>query len=312
MTGRALITGASGFVGPVLRARLEGHGWETLCCGQAGEGGLTPCDVTNPAQVAEVVASGGPFTHVFHLAAMTFVPTAHNDPSGAMAVNLLGTIHLTNVLRALQPAPRLLFIGSAESYGAPAHLPMTEEHPLQPGNPYAISKAAADHYCAYLSRTTPLDIVRVRPFNHSGAGQSDRFVLSSFARQVAEMEAGLRPEELHVGNLDAQRDFLHVADVVAAYEALALRGRPGEAYNVSSGKARAVREALDALLGLTSARPRILPDPARMRPADVPVMYGSHDKISADTGWAPTRGLVDILQDLLDYWRNELAARPAP
>lgn len=309
MSGRALITGASGFVGPVLRAHLESGGWETVCCGQAGEAGLTACDVTDRAQIETVLAEHGPFTHVFHLAAMTFVPAAHSDPSGALAVNLLGTVHLANALRDRGAQARLIYIGSAESYGAPQHLPVAEDHPLNPGNPYAISKAAADQYCAYLSRTTPMDIVRVRPFNHSGAGQSDRFVLSSFARQLAEIEAGLRPPELRVGNLDAARDFLHVADVVAAYGALALRGRAGEAYNVASGTAHRIADALDLLLGLSTADPAVTVDPARMRPAEVPAMYGAHDKLTADTGWQPVRGLRDILEDLLNHWRTALGAR---
>lgn len=309
MSGRALITGASGFVGPVLRARLEAGGWETVCCGQAGEGGLIPCDVTDRARIEAVLSAHGPFTHVFHLAAMTFVPAAHSDPSGAMAVNLLGTIHLAGALRDRGVAARLVYVGSAESYGPPRALPVAEDHPLQPGNPYAISKAAADHYCAYLSKIGALDIVRARPFNHSGAGQSDRFVLSSFARQLAEIEAGIRPPELRVGNLESSRDFLHVGDVVAAYEALALRGRSGEAYNIASGTPHTIASALDQLLALSTAAPAVIPDPARMRPAEVPEMYGAHDKLTRDTGWRPARDLRAVLEDLLGHWRGVVAAR---
>lgn len=311
MTQRALITGASGFVGPILRAHLAASGWETVCCGQAGEGGLIGCDITDRAQIDALLDGAGDLTHVFHLAAMTFVPAAHRDPSGAMAVNLLGTVHLTNALRERGRAVRFLNIGSAEAYGPPHSLPVTEEHPLNPGNPYAISKAAADHYCAYLSKTNALDVVRVRPFNHSGPGQADHFVLSSFARQIAEIEAGLRPAEMHVGNLQPARDFLHVDDVVRAYAALALKGRAGTAYNVCSGTARRIEEVLDILISLSTVRPVVIPDPARMRPVDVPTMYGSYARLEQDTGWKPTHTLEALLASLLDHWRAQLtAAKP--
>lgn len=311
MTRRALITGASGFVGPVLRAHLEASGWETVCCGQAGEGGLIGCDITDRAQIDALLDHAGNITHVFHLAAMTFVPAAHRDPTGAMTVNLLGTVQLTNALRDRGSTARFLNIGSAEAYGPPHSLPVTEDHPLNPGNPYAISKAAADHYCAYLSKTNALDIVRVRPFNHSGPGQTDQFVLSSFARQIAEIEAGHRPAEMHVGNLQPARDFLHVNDVVRAYEALALKGHTGTAYNVCSGSARRIEEVLNILMDLSTVRPVVLPDPGRMRPVDVPTMYGSYARLAQDTGWKPAYTLEALLAALLDHWRAQEAALPA-
>jgi GDP-4-dehydro-6-deoxy-D-mannose reductase len=311
MTQRALITGASGFVGPVLRAHLEAGGWETVCIGQAGEGGLPGCDITDRVEIDALLDHAGAITHVFHLAAMTFVPAAHRDPTTAMQVNLLGTIQLTNALRDRDSKARFVNIGSAEAYGPPQFLPVTEAHPLNPGNPYAISKAAADHYCAYLAKSGALDVVRVRPFNHSGPGQTDQFVLSSFARQIAEIEAGLRAPEIHVGNLTASRDFLHVNDVVRAYEALALRGQTGAAYNVCSGVARSIEEALHILLALSTARPKVVPDPARMRPVDVPVMYGSYDQIMHDTGWRPEHELEYLLTELLHYWRTQVTTEPA-
>jgi GDP-4-dehydro-6-deoxy-D-mannose reductase len=188
---------------------------------------------------------------------------------------------------------------------------MAETHPINPANTYAISKAAADHYCAYLSRIRALDIVRMRPFNHAGPGQADSYVLSSFARQIAEIEAGLRAPLLETGNLEAARDFLHVDDVLRAYEAAALHAPSGEPFNVSSGQAQRIQSALDQLLAMSSAAIEVRPDPARMRPSDVPEVYGSSDKLTTMTGWRPEITFAALLRDLLDYWRSAIADRAA-
>ena len=308
MTRRALITGAAGFAGRHLARRLEGNGWETLRSDREGEG-CVPCDFGVPGDIDALIDGAEGITHVFHLAARTFVPESMSDPSGAFQVNLLGTVHLLARLSRLSAPPRVVFIGSAEAYGPPLSLPVAEDHPLAPQNPYAVSKAAADQYCAYLSRVAKLEIIRVRPFNHSGAGQTPQFVLSSFARQVARIEAGKSEPVLQVGNLDARRDFSHVADVMAAYEMLALHGVPGEAYNVCSGEAVRVGDALELLLARSTAAIRVETDPARMRPVEVAEIRGSNDKLR-HTGWAPEKDFGDILDDLLDYWRKQEAIAP--
>jgi GDP-4-dehydro-6-deoxy-D-mannose reductase len=182
-------------------------------------------------------------------------------------------------------------------------LPLTEDHPLRPTNPYAISKAAADHYCSYLAKTG-FNVVCARPFNHTGPGQSDLFVLSSFARQIARIELGKNPPVLRVGNIQTSRDFSHVSDVVRAYELLALNGKTGEAYNISSGRPTVVRDALDELLNLSSTTITVEQDPERMRPVDVPISYGSHEKLTADVGWRPEIKFETLLKELLDYWRE--------
>lgn len=305
MTRRALITGAAGFAGRHLARRLEGNGWETLCSDRKGEG-CVPCDFGVPGDIDALIDGAEGVTHVFHLAARTFVPESMSDPSGAFQVNLLGTVHLLARLSHLPAPPRVVFIGSAEAYGPPLSLPVAEDHPLAPQNPYAVSKAAADQYCAYLSRVSKLEIIRARPFNHSGAGQTPQFVLSSFARQVARIEAGKSEPVLQVGNLDARRDFSHVADVIAAYEMLALHGVPGEAYNVCSGEAVRVGNALELLLARSSAAIRVETDPARMRPVEVAEIRGSNEKLR-QMGWAPGKAFGDILDDLLDYWRKQEA-----
>lgn len=304
MSGRALITGATGFVGRLLSAYLVEQGWDVVCTGYPPADGAVTLDVTDREQVNAVLEEAGELTHVFHLAAIAFVPTANRDPALAFRVNLLGAVNLTGALVDRGLKARFINIATSEIYGPPQSLPVTEGHPVNPPNPYAISKAAADQYCAYLFHAAGLDVIRMRPFNHSGPGQSDDFVLSNFARQVADIEAGRNEAVVRVGNLKAARDFLHVRDVVRAYEQAALRGRSGEAYNVCSGQARTIQTALDQLLALSNHTIEVRHDPERIRPVDVPEIYGSHDKLSADTGWEPATPFDDILRDLLTYWRG--------
>ncbi len=311
MNKRALVTGAGGFVGTRLSACLEAQGWEVVRSGHPAVTGMLPCDFQDDAAVRALIADAGSLTHVFHLAAIAFVPDAERDPARAMDVNLNGTIRLCAALRELSAPPRLIFVGSSEIYGPPQALPMTESHAISPANAYAVSKAAADLYCAYLSRIRALDIVRMRPFNHAGPGQADSYVLSSFARQVAEIEAGLRPPVLETGNLEAARDFLHVDDVLRAYEAAALHAPAGEAFNVCSGRAQRIQSALDQLLAMSSATIEVRHDPARMRPSDVPEAYGSSAKLTEMTGWRPEIAFDALLRDLLNYWRSSIANRTA-
>ena len=305
--GRALITGAAGFVGTALREFLRGQGWETVCTDLRTPDGddWCACDIGDRHQAIRMMDWAGPVTHVFHLAAVTFVPTAGRDAARTFQINLLGSCHVAACLGEASSQARLVYIGSSEVYGPPQSLPLTEEHPLNPANPYAISKAAADRYCAFLHNSEKMDVVIMRPFNHSGAGQSDHFVLSSFAHQVAQIEAGRFEPVLRVGNLAAKRDFLHVNDVVRAYELAALKGESGEAYNVCSGRAVAIGEAVDKLLAMSSADIRIETDSKRMRAVDVPEARGSHDKLTARTGWEPLTSFDGLLRDLLEYWRGE-------
>lgn len=311
MTGRALITGAAGFVGIRLAARLRQQGWDVVCSGYPATEGMLPCDISDPASVRQLVQDAGELTHVFHLAAIAFVPEADQDPARAITINLNGTIHLCQALRQSAKPPRLIYIGSADAYGPPQFLPTTEDHPLIPYNTYAISKAAADHYCAALSRAKALDCIRMRPFNHTGPGQPDQYVLSSFARQIAAIEAGQHEPILRVGNLEAARDFSHVDDVLRGYELAALHGVPGEAYNICSGKRLPIQEALDRLLAMSAVSIDVQQDPARLRPSDVPEVRGSHEKLTAATGWRPEIGVDTLLRDLLDYWRTELGVNTA-
>jgi len=310
MSGRALVTGAAGFVGQLLCEHLRESGWDVVRSSDGAHDGMLACDIRERAQVDALLEQAGHCTHVFHLAALAFVPLANRKPDTVMAVNLQGTIHLAQALSDHAWDTRLLYIGSADAYGPPRSLPMDESHPLDPQNPYAISKAAADQYCRFQSKTSKLEIVRLRPFNHSGAGQDAQFVLPSFARQIAEIEAGQAEPVLRVGNLEAARDFSHVRDIVRGYALAALKGRPGEAYNLCSGRAHTIQSALDALLAMTGAEIRVEPDPARMRPVDVPRVEGSYRKFESHTAWMPEISFETLLRDLLLSWRARVSAKP--
>jgi len=309
MTRRALITGAEGFVGKTLAAHLQRAKWQVVRAALSGLPGAIACDVTRPEQVRAAVKQAGAVTHVFHLAAVSFLPDATQDPVGAFRVNCEGVVHLIAAVREFAPEARLIYVGSADAYGPPQALPVTEEHPLRPNNPYGISKAAADHYCAYCARAFDLDIVRVRPFNHSGPGQDPRFVLPAFARQIAEIEAELAPPRVRVGNLDAKRDFLHVNDVARAYELIALRGETGAVYNVCSGRPVAISEVGDQLLAMASRPMRLVSDPDLFRPVDLPVLVGDSAKLTARTGWRPEIPIPTTLKDLMEDCRARAAAR---
>lgn len=306
MNRRVLVTGANGFVGGYLCRELADHGYDVVC-GVSGPGALPwpswEFDLADAASVDELVAWAGKIDGVVHLAAIAYLLEAAKSPAGVMDVNLAGTIRLIDSVQRRAPGVRIVFVGSGEAYGKPERLPVTEDHPLRPGNPYAISKAAADQYCAYAA-ATGVNVVRARPFNHSGAGQPDGVVLSSFSKQIAEMEAGLRAPVMRVGNLEAIRDFSHVRDVVRAYRLLLEQGRAGEAYNVCSGQSYRIKDLLDGLLGLTKVRVTVETDPARMRVVDVPEIRGSHAKLTAETEWKPTISMQELLQELLDYWRK--------
>jgi len=307
MGRRILVTGAAGFVGRKLCAQLTRDGYQVLATDHAPSvefDSYHACDFSRSGDIAAMMDWAGNLDGIFHLAAITFVPDAAADPDGVMRVNLEGTQHLIQAMRQSPVAPRLVYVSSSEIYGAPQFLPVDEAHPLNPNNPYAISKAAADEYCRNACETWGLDIIRMRPFNHSGPGQTDKFVLSSFARQVADIEAGRGEPIMHVGNLDVARDFSHVDDILRAYGLALEKGASGAAYNVCSGQAHSVRDALDYLIAQLDAEVEVKPDPARMRTADIPEVRGSYAAFQVETGWQPEISFTQLLDDLLAYWRD--------
>jgi GDP-4-dehydro-6-deoxy-D-mannose reductase len=320
---RTLVTGAAGFVGSHLTTRLTAGlppselfglmrpGTPAGAAWPAGAASLV-ADVLDAPAVDAAVAAARP-ERVYHLAAQSSPADSWKDPAATLEVNVVGFVHLLEALRRHAPGARVLVVGSAEEYGAGADpgRPVREDAPLQPASPYAVSKVSQGYLALQYALTHRMALIRTRTFNHTGPGRGEAFAESSFARQIAEIEAGLREPALEVGNLDAVRDFSDVRDVVLAYEALLEKGEPGAVYNVCSGRGVRIGELLERLLGLSTARIEVRVDPERLRPADVPALVGDPSRLTTLTGWAPRRALAETLRDLLDYWRDRVAARPA-
>jgi GDP-4-dehydro-6-deoxy-D-mannose reductase len=300
---KVFVTGADGFVGRVLRERRRGRGDEPLGSDRDA------LDVADGAGVRAALAEVRPDALV-HLAAVSSVPDAEDDRARAFRINYLGTRNVLAAAAAAAPCARVLLVSSSTVYGSagPGAPPFDEAAPLRPANAYARTKAAADLLGAAFA-ASGLAVWRARPWNHTGAGRPDRFVESSLARQLAEIEAGRRAPRLEVGALDSVRDFLHVDDVIDAYLALLDGAAPPGAYNVASGAGVSIRALLGRLLALTRVRPEVVVASARLRPPDASV--GSAARLSAATGWAPRRPLDGALRELLDGWRERVASDAA-
>jgi GDP-4-dehydro-6-deoxy-D-mannose reductase len=268
---------------------------------------LQHADLRDLQVVQALVAEVQP-DYVFHLAAQSFVPTSFADPWDTLENNIRAQLNLLEAVRQSGREARLLVIGSNEEYGAPQpdELPQTEESPLRPHNPYAVSKIAQDFLGFQYHLAYGLPVVRVRPFNHTGPGQSPRFVIPAFASQIARIETGLQEPVVKVGNLEAARDFTDVRDIVRAYHLAVTRGRAGEVYNLASGQPRSVRGLLETLLSYAEVQIRVERDPARYRPVDVPVVCGSADKFHRLTGWKIEIPFEQTLRDVLGYWREQV------
>lgn len=310
---RVLVTGASGFVGKHLLAALRAHDHLPIAAGRPGEGdAFLPLEITDADAVRDCLSVVQPEA-VIHLAAQASVPAAIADPQETARINAGGTLNLLEAIRATEPSTRLVFISSAEVYGIQPreHMPLAETLAPQPANPYAASKAAAEAYVTAWARTFGANAVIARAFNHIGPGQDQRFVVGSFARQLAAIAAGAEAK-MFVGNLEAERDFLDVRDVVEAYVALLERGDPGEAYNICAGRAVSIKEVLRILVTIARVPVEIREDPERMRPSDVPLLLGDARKLRDATGWAPRIALNASLRDIYADAQARLAAAEQP
>ncbi|MDY7102859.1 MAG: GDP-mannose 4,6-dehydratase [Actinomycetota bacterium] len=301
---RALVTGASGFVGLHLVGHLEAAG-DRVTAGDRRAGGP---DLLDPTALRDWVGANHPDV-VYHLAAFSSVAESWDDPAATFRTNAEGTL---NLLLACRDAGvgRVVCIGSADVYGkvAPDELPVDETTPMRPHSPYAASKAAAEQAAVWAGYGLGLDVIRVRAFNHLGPGQSPRFVAAALAHRVAHNEL-TDGSVVTVGNLDARRDFTDVRDVVRAYRLLAEAGTAGEVYNVASGVDRAVRDLAEHYLARANRPMSLEIDPELFRPVDVPVVRGDASKLRAATGWVPEVPFDQTLDDLLDDAR--LTARSA-
>jgi GDP-4-dehydro-6-deoxy-D-mannose reductase len=249
---------------------------------------------------------------IFHLAAQTFVPASVEDPCETLTTNLLGQTHLLEAVRALRLDPVIQTACSSEEYGLVRkdEVEIRETNPLRPRSPYAVSKVAQDYQGYQYFLSYGMRVVRTRAFNHTGPRHGEVFALSSFAKQLAAIALGRSEPVILVGNLDAVRDFSDVRDVVRAYVLAALRGEPGEVYNISSGRGRSMRELLDTLIALSGLEVEVRIDPHRLRPSDVEILIGDSTKFRERTGWKPEIPIETTLLDLFDYWRERLRATP--
>ncbi len=314
---RVLVTGVTGFAGSHLvdymltRGDCEIYGtqrWRSRTENiehVRDKISLIECDLRDASSTRDMLEKVRP-DFIFHLAAQSFVPTSWNAPSESLTTNVIGQVNIFEAVRRIGLPCRIQLACSSEEYGMvfPDETPIKETNPLRPLSPYAVSKVAQDMLGYQYWMSWKLDSVRTRGFNHEGPRRGPVFVASDFAKQIADIEKGLRPPVVHVGNLDALRDFTDVRDMVRGYWLALEKCEPGEVYNICSGKAWKIGDMLEHLLGLSKVKIEVRQDPARLRPSDVPILLGDYSKFAKATGWAPTIPFEQTLADMLEYWRN--------
>ena len=306
---KSLIIGGAGFAGGYLIRELNAAGHEVYATCLANESIKEKCivknlDITDENAISPLIEEISPDC-IYHLAAQSSVSLSWKKPQLTAQINVIGAINVLEAVRNFKNI-RPIVIGSGEEYGfiRENSCPLKESEPLNPGNIYAATKACQEMISNIYSRAYKMDIVSVRAFNHSGAGQSDIFVISDFCRQIAMIEKKLRQPEISVGNLSAMRDFTDVRDVVRAYRLLAEKGISGKVYNVGRGKAVSIQYILDTALSFSKKNISVRQDPERMRAADIPIIEPDVSEIFRDTGWYAEISMEQTIKDTLDYWRN--------
>ncbi|MFM9381088.1 GDP-mannose 4,6-dehydratase [Pseudomonas sp. UV AK001] len=295
------ITGLSGFVGQHIQSRLmlDDSTWNLLPA-------ASPYDLTKPHSLVDLWPQLP--DAVIHLAGQTFVPEAFRDPARTFEINLLGTLNLLQALKARGFNGPFLYVSSGDVYGQvdEAALPITEQQPPCPRNPYAVSKLSAEHLCLQWGLSEDWPVLVARPFNHIGTGQKDSFVIASAARQISRIKQGLQGPQLEVGDIDVTRDFLDVDDVVSAYFALLEKGTPGQVYNICSGHEQSIRSLIEQMGDLAEVELQLVQDPARMRRADQRRVCGSHQRLARTTGWTPQISIQQSLRAILSDWEKRV------
>jgi GDP-4-dehydro-6-deoxy-D-mannose reductase len=301
---RILVTGAEGFVGEVLVASLRGDGHEVFGLSRRGTEGMLAGDITDPNAVAAAVKTSAP-DQVFHLAAQASAARSWSEPALTYEVNVTGTHLLLDELSSSAPAARVLLACTSDQYGAvaPEDCPIVEDTPLRPLSPYAVSKVAEEWLGRMFFSAFDMAVVTTRAFMHIGPGQPPRFATADWARHIALTEVGRAAPVIRVGNLRLRRELGDVRDVVAAYRAALDYGTAGESYNVATGEAPTLEEALSILTGMSEIDFTVEVDRGRIRPADPPILQGDAGKLDHVTGWAPKYRLEDTLSEVLEYWR---------
>jgi GDP-4-dehydro-6-deoxy-D-mannose reductase len=312
----SLITGVCGFAGRHLAEHLlqsDEHVFgtylehaDTKNLGPLSQRvGLLQADVRNPHKMGMILRKTRPDT-IYHLAAQASVAVSFQKPVATVDTNVTGTVGLLEAVKREAPESRVLFPSTSDVYGKVRRrdVPLRETHPVAPANPYAASKLAAEEICRQYERSFGLHIIIVRSFNHTGPGQGMGFVVPDFASQIARLERKRGVRQLKVGNLSAERDISDVRDIVRGYRLLARKAEPGQVYHLARGKAYRIREILGMLLGMAEKEIRIVSDPGRQRPSDLPILAGNAAKAKRATGWKAVIPIERTLEDCLNYWRS--------
>jgi GDP-4-dehydro-6-deoxy-D-mannose reductase len=312
---RILITGGTGFVGPHLIDHLK-HGDSAIAVLASGDGDKSAsavsyyeADIRDRDAVSSVLREFKP-ERIFHLAGISDVESSWKDPRFTYEVNFWGTLNLFEAAAGLPEPPRILNVSTAQVY-APSMHPLSETNPVSPDNPYAVSKAMTELLMVQHRRQAKGGVVTARSFNHTGPGQSAKFVLPSIAKQFAEIEAGLRPARLQLGKVNVRRDFSDVRDVVRAYSLLLERGMAGQIYNVCSGTAVQLSNLIAMFESISGVKVEIETDPGKVRSGEAAQICGDPTKISAATGWWPEIPLRKTLSDLLEYYKSRISSEVA-
>ncbi len=314
-TMRVLVTGAEGFIGSHLAELLVSEGHEVVCAyfdepslwrleDVRGTARMVYMDVRDPARVDRVVASSKPEV-VYHLAAQSLPALSWQEPALTMETNVMGTVHLFETVRHYEPDASILVACSSAEYGIvdAKHVPTKEDNPLRPLHPYGVSKVAQDLLAYQYFHNFGMRAYRARIYNTTGTRKVGD-VLADFTSRVVDIEKGRSQSRLRVGNLDPRRDITDVRDMVIALSKLVEKGRPGEAYNICSGRVVSMGELLELVLAQSEAKVEVFQDPELIRPSDEPVIAGDNRKFVKDTGWKPIVPLEKTVKDMLAFWRK--------
>ncbi len=311
---KVLISGITGFAGSHLADYCLSQGDEVhgTCRWRSkkenvshleGKIELHECDLTDSTSVNKVI--GIKPDYIFHLAAQSYVKSSWDEPAHTLSNNIISELNILEAVRSINYKPRIHIAATSEEYGDATCFPITEETPLQPLSPYAVSKVAQDLLGFQYYKSYGMDIVRTRAFNHTGPRRGEVFVCSNFAKQIVNIERGGKPIMM-VGNLEARRDFTDVRDMVRGYYLALKKGKSGEVYNICSGAhgTYSIKQILDSLVFKAKVKIKVKEDPDRMRPSDIPLLMGKNSKFSRATGWKPQIPMRQTLEDLLNYWRE--------
>ena len=318
MAKKALITGIAGFVGSHMAELLLSQGYEVwgMSRPRSKMDHIESIKSKLHLEDADLLDSHSLYTtlnkikpdYIFHLAAQSFVPTSWGSPAVTLEVNIVGSANVFEAVRQVGIDPVIQIACSSEEYGMvyENEVPIKETNPLRPLSPYAVSKLAMDYLGYQYFESYGMKIIRTRGFNHTGPRRGDTFAESTFAKQIALIEKGKQEPVIYVGNLEAQRDYTDVRDMVRAYLLAVQKCDPGEVYNIATGHAIKIEDVLKMMLAMSTVKVEIKQDPARMRPSDVPILIGDNKKFQEKTGWKAEIPFEKTAADLLNYWRERV------